>query len=111
MPEQLNQEARPAVPSGTLPDQGRRIDERGGSLARCRYQVGSLMLRGDNWVGRWREYANPLRSSKQARGRRSSDFPRRRPKSSIESSAMRLAGDSGATREIFLTIFNPFSTL
>ena len=39
----------------TLPCQGQRIDEQGGSLARRRFQAGSLMLRGDSWIGRWRE--------------------------------------------------------
>jgi integrase len=40
----------------TLPARGQCVDERGGgSLARRRYQVGSLILRGDNWIGRWRE--------------------------------------------------------
>jgi integrase len=42
-------------PASMMPDQGQRIDERGGSLARRRYQIGTLMLRGDSWVGRWRE--------------------------------------------------------
>lgn len=39
----------------TLLRQGQRIDEQGGSLARRRFQAGSLMLRGDSWIGRWRE--------------------------------------------------------
>ena len=41
----------------TLPARG-RIGERGGSLARRRYQKGSVFLRGKKdqvWVGRWRE--------------------------------------------------------
>jgi integrase len=42
--------------ANTLRVQGQRsIDEQGGSLARRRYQVGSVMQRGDNWIGRWRE--------------------------------------------------------
>jgi integrase len=42
----------------TLPVQGRRIGERGGSLARRRFQKGRVFLRGKKnpvWVGRWRE--------------------------------------------------------
>jgi hypothetical protein len=38
--------------------QGQRIGERGGSLARRRFQKGSVFLRGKKnhvWVGRWRE--------------------------------------------------------
>ncbi|MFZ0858348.1 MAG: tyrosine-type recombinase/integrase [Candidatus Acidiferrales bacterium] len=35
--------------------QGRRINEQGGSLARRRFQTGSLMLEGKSWVARWRE--------------------------------------------------------
>ncbi len=40
-----------------IADQGQPFDERGGSLARRRYQQGRLFLRGKNpvWVGRWRE--------------------------------------------------------
>jgi integrase len=42
----------------TLPAQGQLIGERGGKLARRRYQKGSVFLRGTKnqvWVGRWRE--------------------------------------------------------
>jgi integrase len=42
----------------TLPARGQRIGERGGSLARRRYQKGRVFLRGKKnpvWVGRWRE--------------------------------------------------------
>jgi integrase len=42
----------------TLPTLGQRIGERGGSLARRRYQKGRVFLRGKKnpvWVGRWRE--------------------------------------------------------
>lgn len=41
-----------------LPGQGQRIGERGGSLARRRFQKGRVFLRGCKnpvWVGRWRE--------------------------------------------------------
>jgi integrase len=41
-----------------LPLQEQRIGERGGNLARRRYQKGRVFLRGKNnpvWVGRWRE--------------------------------------------------------
>ena len=42
----------------TLPARGQRVGERGGSLARRRYQKGRVFLRGKKdqvWVGRWRE--------------------------------------------------------
>lgn len=43
----------------SLPARGQRIGERGGSLARRRYQKGRVFLRGKKgrevWVGRWRE--------------------------------------------------------
>src|ERR1700746_543832 len=40
----------------TLRAQGQQIGERGGlQLARRRFQRGSLFLRGDSWVLRWRE--------------------------------------------------------
>ena len=42
----------------TLPAREQRIGERGGSLARRRFQKGRVFLRGKNnpvWVGRWRE--------------------------------------------------------
>lgn len=42
----------------TLPARGQQIGERGGSLARRRYQKGRVFLRGIKnpvWVGRWRE--------------------------------------------------------
>lgn len=42
-----------------LPAQGQRINERGGTIARRRYQTGQLLLkeRGEErfWIGRWRE--------------------------------------------------------
>ena len=41
-----------------LPAQGQRIGERGGNLARRRFQKGRVFLRGKKnpvWVGRWRE--------------------------------------------------------
>ena len=41
-----------------LPARGQKIGERGGGLARRRYQQGRLFLRGKKnpvWVGRWRE--------------------------------------------------------
>jgi integrase len=34
---------------------GQQIGERGGCLARRRYQRGSVILKGKTWVGRWRE--------------------------------------------------------
>jgi len=42
----------------TLPSRGQQIGERGGSLARRRFQKGRVFLRGIKnpvWVGRWRE--------------------------------------------------------
>lgn len=39
----------------SLARQGQQIGERGGSLARRRYQKGMAVRKGDNWVGRWRE--------------------------------------------------------
>jgi integrase len=42
----------------SLPDRGQKIGERGGGLARRRYQKGRVFLRGIKnpvWVGRWRE--------------------------------------------------------
>jgi len=38
-----------------LRGQGQYVNERGGSLARRRYQKGQLLLIGDTWHGRWRE--------------------------------------------------------
>ena len=35
--------------------QRQQIGERGGSLARRRYQRGSVILKGKTWTGRWRE--------------------------------------------------------
>ena len=52
---------QPALPgvqiARTLRAQGQPFDERGGSLARRRYQKGRLFLRGKKgvWIGRWRE--------------------------------------------------------
>ena len=34
---------------------GQRVNENGGSLARRRYQTGSLILRNKRWTARWRE--------------------------------------------------------
>src|SRR6202166_4243342 len=52
----------PSVPTPstcvTLPAQGQLIGERGGKLARRRFQNGSFFFRGKKnpvWVGRWRE--------------------------------------------------------
>src|SRR6266852_9758526 len=41
----------------TLSDRGQRTTSQGGSLARKRYQTGSVFLRGENpvWIGRYRE--------------------------------------------------------
>lgn len=39
----------------TFSPQGQQIGERGGSLARRRYQRGSVILKGKTWIGRWRE--------------------------------------------------------
>lgn len=39
----------------TFSPQGQQIGERGGCLARRRYQRGSVILKGKAWVGRWRE--------------------------------------------------------
>jgi integrase len=44
--------------SGSIPLRGQRIGERGGNLARRRFQKGRVFLRGKKnpaWVGRWRE--------------------------------------------------------
>lgn len=41
--------------SDTLPRQGQLVNGQGGSLARRRYQKGSISLVGQNWVGRYRE--------------------------------------------------------
>ncbi|PYU13037.1 MAG: hypothetical protein DMG37_11480 [Acidobacteria bacterium] len=44
-------------PEDTLSPQGQRTTSQGGSLARKRYQTGSVFLRGENpvWIGRYRE--------------------------------------------------------
>lgn len=51
--------APPNTPNcATLPARGQKIGERGGGLARRRYQKGRVFLRGIKnpvWVGRWRE--------------------------------------------------------
>lgn len=47
-------ESLPQAPLVTL-SSGQRVNEQGGSLARRRYQQGSLMLRNRTWVARWRE--------------------------------------------------------
>src|SRR5271154_4682849 len=41
----------------TIPNQGQRTNEQQGdeSLARRRYQKGTVQYRGRNWIGRWRE--------------------------------------------------------
>jgi integrase len=47
-----------ATNCATLPGRGQRIGERGGNLARRRFQKGRVFLRGKKnpvWVGRWRE--------------------------------------------------------
>jgi integrase len=46
------------IDCATLPARGQQIGERGGRLARRRYQKGRVFLRGKKnpvWVGRWRE--------------------------------------------------------
>ena len=51
-------EPLPSVTSqDTLNDRGQRTTSQGGSLARKRYQTGSVFLRGTNpvWIGRYRE--------------------------------------------------------
>lgn len=69
----------------TLPDRGQQIGERGGSLARRRYQKGRVFLRGSKnpvWVGRWRE--DEVKDGQIRRPERSevlgskSDFPTKR---------------------------------
>ena len=79
-------ESLPAsVPQGSLADQGQRFGERGGGLARRRYQKGRVFLRGKKnpvWVGRWRE--DEIRDGRVYRVERSevlgsrSDFPTKR---------------------------------
>lgn len=39
----------------TFSPRGQQVGERGGCLARRRYQRGSVILKGKTWVGRWRE--------------------------------------------------------
>jgi integrase len=49
---------RIAVECDSLPPRGQQIGERGGKLARRRFQKGRVFLRGKKnpvWVGRWRE--------------------------------------------------------
>src|SRR5437660_1608760 len=69
----------------SLAAQGQRFGERGGSLARRRYQKGRVFLRGKNnpvWVGRWRE--DEIENGRIRRIERSevlgskSDFPTKR---------------------------------
>ena len=45
------------ISQDTLSDRGQRTTSQGGSLARKRYQTGSIFLRGKNpvWIGRYRE--------------------------------------------------------
>jgi len=73
------------VPQGSLTPQGQRFGERGGSLARRRYQKGRVFLRGKKnpvWVGRWRE--DEIKDGRIRRIERSevlgskSDFPTKR---------------------------------
>jgi Phage integrase, N-terminal SAM-like domain len=68
-----------------LPARGQQIGERGGSLARRRYQKGRVFLRGSKnpvWVGRWRE--DVIENGRIRRIERSevlgakSDFPTKR---------------------------------
>jgi len=54
----VNPSASTTTNCATLPARGQRIGERGGSLARRRYQKGRVFLRGKKnpvWVERWRE--------------------------------------------------------
>jgi integrase len=37
----------------SLPSRGQQVDERGGCLARRRYQKGSVFLKRKTWMGRW----------------------------------------------------------
>jgi integrase len=69
----------------TLPAQRQRIGERGGNLARRRFQKGRVFLRGKKnpvWVGRWRE--DEIENGETRRIERSevlgakSDFPTKR---------------------------------
>jgi integrase len=69
----------------SVPDRGQQIGERGGSLARRRYQKGRVFLRGIKnpvWVGRWRE--DEIKDGRICRIERSevlgskSDFPTKR---------------------------------
>lgn len=69
----------------SLAAQGQRFGERGGKLARRRYQKGRVFLRGKNnpvWVGRWRE--DEIENGRNRRIERSevlgskSDFPTKR---------------------------------
>lgn len=79
----------PGVPietsCATLPAQGQLIGERGGKLARRRFQKGTVFLRGKKsqvWVGRWRE--DVIENGRIRREYRSevlgskSDYPTRR---------------------------------
>src|SRR5262252_6379117 len=68
-----------------LPGRGQKVGERGGGLARRRYQKGRVFLRGKKnpvWVGRWRE--DEIRDGQLRRIERSevlgskSDFPTKR---------------------------------
>jgi integrase len=70
----------------SLPARGQKIGERGGGLARRRYQRGRVFLRGkkgsEAWVGRWRE--DVIENGQMRRIERSevlgskSDFPTKR---------------------------------
>jgi integrase len=54
----VNPDASIRTNCATLPARGQQIGERGGSLARRRYQKGRVFLRGiknPKWIGRWRE--------------------------------------------------------
>jgi hypothetical protein len=56
--ENVGSDAPTTTKCVSLPTQGQRIGERGGSLARRRYQTGRVFLRGiknPKWIARWRE--------------------------------------------------------
>ena len=46
---------RPRSDGDSMPGRGQRIDERGGLLARRRYQHGTLEIRNGWWIGRYRD--------------------------------------------------------
>jgi integrase len=56
--ENVGSDSTTTTKCARLPAQGQRIGERGGNLARRRFQKGRVFLRGKKnpvWVGRWRE--------------------------------------------------------